>query len=88
MTKSKPKTPWQKWKKKAPKIPDITCPDIDSIIDRLEKHLTTNRNYTQFRHNQIVKTMEKLRSANEQLRASGEYWYDIAKTHLSKKKSD
>ena len=35
--KKKKTTPWQRWKKKAPKVPDITCPDIDSIITKLEK---------------------------------------------------
>ena len=83
--KKKKTTPWQRWKKKAPKVPDITCPDIDIIITKLEKHITTTRVYTQFRHNQIVKTLEKLRSANERLRESGEYWYSIAKDNLSKK---
>ena len=83
--KRKRLTPWQRWKKKAPKVPDITCPDIDSIITKLEKHITTTRVYTQFRHNQIVKTLEKLRSANERLRESGEYWYSIAKDNLSEK---
>ena len=84
--KKKKTTPWQRWKKKAPKVPDITCPDIDSIITKLEKHITTTRVYTQFRHNQIVKTLEKLRSANERLRESGEYWYSIAKDNLSETK--
>ena len=78
-------TQWQRWKKKAPKVPDITCPDIDSIISKLEKHLETNTVYTKFKHKQIVKTLEKLRSANERLRDSGQYWYDISKENLSKK---
>lgn len=76
-------TPWQRLKKKAPKVPDITCPDIDSIITRLEKHLNTNATYTEYRHRQIVKIMEKLRTANETLRESGEYWYGVSKEHLS-----
>jgi len=79
-------TQWQRWKKKAPKVPDITCPDIDSIISKLEKHLETNITYTKFKHKQIVKTLEKLRSANESLRDSGQYWYDISKENLSKTK--
>jgi pyruvate/2-oxoglutarate dehydrogenase complex dihydrolipoamide acyltransferase (E2) component len=80
--KRRPLTEWQKMKKKAPKVPDITCPDIDSIISKLEKHLETNITYTKFKHKQIVKTLEKLRSANESLRDSGEYWYGIAKDNL------
>jgi CTP:phosphocholine cytidylyltransferase-like protein len=81
-------TEWQRWKKNAPKVPDITCPDIDSIISKLEKHITTTAVYTHSRHNQIVKILEKLRSANERLRDSGEYWYSIAKENLSKTKTD
>ena len=72
-------------KKRAPKVPNITCPDIDSIITRLEKHLENNTTYTKFRHKQIVKIMERLRDANERLRDSGHYWYEIAKEHLHKK---
>ena len=63
-----------------------TCPDIDSIITRLERHVNTRANYTQFRHQQIVRIMERLRKANESLRDSGEYWYGIAKEHLHNKK--
>ena len=84
--KRKQLTPWQRWKKKAPKVPDITCPDIDGIITKLEKHLETKRNYTQFRHKQIVKTLEQLRKANESLRDSGEYWYGVAKDNVSETK--
>ena len=79
-------TQWQRWKKKAPKVPDITCPDIDSIISKLEKHLEQNTAYTKFKHKSIVRILEKLRSANERLRESGEYWYGIAKDNLSNPK--
>ena len=44
-----------------------------------------NAAYTEFRHKQIVKIMEKLRSANERLRESGEYWYGVSKEHLDDK---
>ena len=74
-------TQWQRWKKKAPKVPDITCPDIDSIISKLEKHIQYVT-YTQGNHKSIVRILEKLRSANESLRESGEYWYGIAKENL------
>ena len=77
---------WQRWKKRAPKVPDITCPDIDEIITKLTKHQELKTNYTKFRHKQILKTLEKLRRANESLRDSGEYWYSIAKNNLSDKK--
>lgn len=76
-------TPWQRLKRKAPKVPTITCPDIDKIISQLEKHIEYVT-YTQRNHNSIVRTLERLRSANERLRESGEYWYSIAKEKLKK----
>ena len=79
--KRKRLTPWQRWKKKAPKVPDITCPDIDKIITKLEKHVDYVT-YTKGNHKSIVRILEKLRSANERLRESGEYWYSIAKDNL------
>ena len=30
---------WGKIRKKAPKVPDLTCPAIDNILDRLEKSI-------------------------------------------------
>ena len=30
---------WSRIRKKAPKVPDITCPDIDYVLDKLEKRL-------------------------------------------------
>jgi hypothetical protein len=86
-TKRRKTTEWQRWKKKAPKVPDITCPDIDSIITKLEKHVDYVT-YTKGNHRSIVRILEKLRSANERLRESGEYWYSIAKENLSKTKTD
>jgi len=83
--KRKQLTPWQRWKKKAPKVPDITCPDIDAIITKLDKHINTYDTYTKRNHSSIVRILERLRSANERLRESGEYWYGIAKANLSKK---
>jgi hypothetical protein len=79
--KRRPLTEWQKMKKKAPKVPDITCPDIDKIISKLEKHIDYVT-YTKGSHKSIVRILEKLRSANECLRESGEYWYGIAKDNL------
>jgi hypothetical protein len=81
MKRKKPKHSlvYSKLKKKAPRVPDITCPDIDSIITRLEKHLNTNATYTEYRHRRIVKIMEKLRTANELLRESGIYWNSACK---------
>ena len=80
---------WSKIRKKAPKVPDITCPDIDSILNKLENLVGKNLNKTQFKL--IEKKIERLRRANEQLRESGVYWHDTCKETvrdlLGKKKS-
>ena len=76
----KPKTRtsyWSKIRKKAPKVPDITCPNIDAILNRLEKLVGRDLTKAQFRI--IERKMEKLRTANEQLRESGIYWHDACK---------
>ena len=68
---------WSRIRKKAPKVPDITCPAIDSILNKLENLVGKNLNKTQFKL--IEKKIEKLRRANEQLRDSGVYWHDTCK---------
>jgi len=64
---------WSKIRKKAPKVPDITCPDIDSVLNRLEKFV--GKNLTNAQYKIIERKMERLRTANEQLRESGVYWH-------------
>ena len=80
---------WSRIRKKAPKVPDITCPDIDYVLDKLEKRMGKILTKTQFKL--IEKKIEKLRRANEQLRDSGVYWHDTCKETvrdlLGKKKS-
>jgi FtsZ-binding cell division protein ZapB len=80
---------WSKIRKKAPKVPDITCPDIDYVLDKLEKRMGKILTKTQFKL--IEKKIERLRKANEQLRESGVYWHDTCKETvrdlLGKKKS-
>ena len=76
----KPKTRtsyWSKIRKKAPKVPDITCPNIDAILNRLEKLVGRALTKAQFRI--IERKMERLRTANEKLRESGVYWHDACK---------
>ena len=78
MPKPKKRTSyWSKIRKKAPKVPDITCPNIDSILNRLEK--LVGRDLTKAQYKIIERKMEKLRVANEQLRESGIYWHDACK---------
>jgi len=68
---------WSKIRKKAPKVPDITCPNIDSVLNRLEK--LVGRDLTKAQYKIIERKMEKLRVANEQLRESGIYWHDACR---------
>jgi len=67
-------------KKKAPKIPDFTCPDIDHIINYVENKDLLNRTSLAY----FKRRMEKLRDSNEKLRDSGIYWYEEIKKLLSK----
>jgi hypothetical protein len=67
-------------KKKAPKVPDFTCPDIDEIINFIE-------NLDVLKRGQLYKFkrgMEKLRNSNDKLRDSGIYWYEEIKKILTK----
>ena len=67
-------------KRKAPKIPDFTCLDIDHIIDYVENKNKLNR--TQLAY--FKRRMEKLRNSNDKLRDSGIYWYELMKKYLTK----
>ena len=67
-------------KRKAPKIPDFTCTDIDHIISYVEDKDLLNR--TQLAY--FKRRMEKLRDSNDRLRNSGAYWYEEVKNLLDK----
>ena len=69
---------WKKLKQRAPKVPDYTCPQIDDVLARIEK-IKDKQKLSQYQHDVIMKKMEKLREANDLLRESGIYWYEIAK---------
>ena len=73
---------WKRIKSKAPKVPDITCPIIDDVIERIQKHQNKDKVITSHQYNIIVRRMEKLRSDNELLREGGEYWYQLCKKWL------
>ena len=68
---------WSKIRKKAPKVPDITCPAIDDVINQLEKLIGKELSEKKFKS--FEKKLDKLRSANEKLRDSGIYWHDACK---------
>ena len=71
---------WSKIRKKAPKVPDITCPAIDHILNQLEKLI--GNELKQSKYKAIERKMEKLRTTNEQLRESGVYWHDACKDSI------
>ena len=68
---------WSKIRKKAPKVPDITCPAIDEILNQLEKNI--GKGLTERKYKTIERKMEKLRKQNEQLRDCGVYWHGACK---------
>ena len=68
---------WSKIRKKAPKVPDITCPAIDDVLNKLEKAIGKEFNDSKFR--MVERKMEKLRKENERLRDCGIYWHDACK---------
>ena len=70
-------TYWSKIRKKAPKVPDITCPAIDNVLNQLEK--LVGRELTDRKYKAFERKLEKLRIANEKLRDSGKYWHDACK---------
>ena len=66
-------------KKKAPKIPDFTCIQIDNIIEKLEKLEKEDKRLTKSQLTRLRNSLEKLRSSNDKLRDSGIYWYEQLK---------
>ena len=73
---------WSKIRKKAPKVPDITCPLIDDVLSRIDRHQDKDKVISKYQWNLIHKRMEQLRTDNELLRDSGRYWYDICKNNF------
>jgi len=70
---------YSRLRKKAPKVPDITCPDIDRVLDIIDKAQDKGRPLTAAKHKQVERIMERLRTANDTLRESGKYWHQSCK---------
>jgi len=70
---------YSRLRKKAPKVPDITCPDIDRVLDIIDKAQGKGRPLTAAKHKQVERIMERLRTANDALRESGKYWHQGCK---------
>ena len=69
-------------KKQAPFVPDFTCGDIDKVIRDLEDCYGVS--LKRLLLYKLKRKMEKLRKANDRLRQSGVYWYEIVKELLTK----
>ena len=67
-----------KLKRRAPRVPDFTCPEINEIIDELSR-----LDIPQTRYHSLRRRMERIRRKNELLRDSGEYWYSVVKSWLT-----
>ena len=70
---------YSRLRKKAPKVPDITCPDIDKVLDIIDKAQGKGKPLTAAKHKQVERIMERLRTANDALRESGKYWHQRCK---------
>jgi len=75
---------WKSVRRKAPKVPDITCPAIDEVIQRLDALSNTTKRLTSAQNKTLVNKLEKLRTANERLRDCGQYWHDACKEVIEK----
>ena len=69
-------------KKQAPSIPNFTCGDIDKVIRELDCYFGVPLKRLPLYN--LKRKMEKLRKANDRLRQSGVYWYEIVKELLTK----
>ena len=69
-------------KKQAPFVPDFTCGDIDKVIRELDCYFGVPLKRLPLYN--LKRKMEKLRKANDRLRQSGIYWYELVKELLTK----
>ena len=67
-------------KKQAPSIPDFTCGDIDIVIRELDCYFGVPLKRVALY--KLKRKLEKLRKANDRLRQSGVYWYELVKELL------
>ena len=72
-------------KKRSPKLPDYTCTEIDTVIEKLEK-IQDSKKFSKITLKILIRKLERLRRSNESLRESGIYWYNVCKDLLGLKK--
>ena len=71
-------------KKRSPKVPDYTCTEIDTVIDKLEK-IQDSKKFSKITLKILIRKLERLRRSNDSLRESGIYWYNVCKDLLGLK---
>ena len=81
-TKTDKKKHLQRLKRLAPKVPDYTCPDIDFVIERIEKSYKDRKYITKASLKVLIKKLERLRAQNESIRYLGRYWYGKFKDYF------
>ena len=69
-------------KRLAPKVPDYTCPDIDFVVDRIEKSYKDKKHITKASLKVLIRKLERLRVQNESIRYLGRYWYGKFKDYF------
>ena len=69
-------------KRLAPKVPEYTCPDIDFIVERLEKSYNTKKYIPRVTLKVLLRKLERLRIQNDSLREQGIYWYRKFKDYI------
>ena len=73
----------QTLKKQAPFVPDFTCGDIDKVISELDCYFGVPLKRVTLYN--LKRKLEKLRKANDRLRQSGVYWYELVKELLTER---
>ena len=81
-TKTDKKKLVRRLKRLAPKIPDYTCPDIDFVIERIEKSYRDSKPISKASCRVLERKLERLRSQNETIRELGRYWYNKFKDYF------
>ena len=73
----------QTLKKQAPSIPNFTCDYIDKVIRELDCYFGVPLKRVALYN--LKRKLEKLRKANDRLRQSGVYWYELVKELLTER---
>ena len=81
-TKTDKKKHLQRLKRLAPKVPDYTCPDIDFVIERIEKSYKDKKYISKASLRVLTRKLERLRRQNEDIRYLGKYWYGKFKDYF------